>query len=42
MELNREGYQKLCTFACTMAVALAVYIIYIFNMCTIQDALWST
>ena len=42
MELNGEGYQKLCTFACAMAVSLVVYIIHIFNMCTIHDVLWST
>ena len=40
MELCRKGYQKVCTFACKMAVSLVVYIIHIFNMCTIHDVLY--
>ena len=42
MELYGKSYQKLITFVCKMAVSLVVYIIHIFNMCTIHNVLWST
>ena len=39
MELYGKGYQKLCTFACKMALSLVVYKMHIFNMCTTNDVL---
>ena len=39
MELYGKGYQKLCTFACKMAVPFVVYIVHNFNIYTIHDVL---